>query len=575
MSPRWFAGLFVVIAPAIPAMAQEAKDPLRFVPSRSELVIKVDQPRQTLELIEKHELFQQAQQLAGVKQYYDSTTFQQLYQLVAFFEKQLGKDRHDIVSDLSGGGLVLGARLTEPKGAVLVLQSRDEPSLRRFTDIALDIVAKELERQDSKDRIERKKYKGAEIGLIGPKLAFALADGALIIGSDEKALMQALDAGLGKNAQKSVVQVGDFKDARKSAPKNALAWAWLHLDEIREYPQFKDGLEAASLDPAQVLLFGGLTNLLKRSPYLCASVLRESDTLHRVSIQMPRGRDGMPALAHMIVPAKSDGTLPLLLPPRVVSTSSYYLDLGQYWDKRVDILGEKNAKGLEEGDKNLGKILGGIKLEKLFHAAGPHQRLVFAQQKESPYKVKPGSPFPAVALVVSMRDPQFAKDMNGIFRAAALLATFQVGLTLKEETYKDCELVSYYFNEKKKVENDPKNVRFNFSPTYAACGDQFIMSGTAELARDLIDTIKAESKAKLARQSMRTELFAAGFAEIARGNEDAALTQLILGQALTPKSAMEELAKILAFTERLGSLRLEMNYGTSDFRYDIIWQAKK
>lgn len=575
MSPRWLCGLCVLVASVAPAAAQSAKDPLRFVPGQAEFVLKIDHPRAALEAIEKNDLFQQAQQLAAVGQYYDSGNFQQLYQLVAYFEKQLGKDRHEIVDELSAGGIVLGARLTEPKGAVLILQAKSEPALRRFMGIALDVVEKELERQGAKDGIVRKKYEGCEIGLIGPKLAFAVADGALVIATDEKALTMALDAGLDKNGQKSVLTDADFITARKSAPKNTLAWAWLHLDEIRKYQQFKDGLQAASLDPAQVILFGGLTDLLKRSPYLTASLIRESDTLHKVRVQMPRGRDGMPALAHMILPAEGNGTLPLLLPPRVISSTSYYLDMGEYWDKRVAILGEKNAKGLEDGDKNLTKVLGGIKLEKLFHTAGPHHRLVFAQQKESPYKIKPGNAFPAVALVVSMRDPSFAKDMNGILRSAALLATFQVGLKLKEETYKECELVSYYFDEKKSVENDPKNVRFNFSPTYVACGDQFIMSATAELARDLIDAIKAESKQKPSKASMRTEIFASGAAEIAKASEGAGITQLILSQALSPKAAKEEFANILAFTQRLGSLRLEMNYGPRDFRYDIIWQAKK
>src|SRR5262249_3706413 len=157
-----------------------------------------------------------------------------------------------------------------------------------------------------------------------------------------------------------------------------------------------------------------------------------------------------------------------------------------------------------------------------------------------PYTAKPGAPFPAVALVVDMRDPSFAKDMNAIFRSAALLATFSVGLTLKEETYKECDMVSYHFNEKKKVEFDPQNIRLNFVPTYATVGDQFVMAGTAELARDLIDILKAEQKSRPSTASMRTELFASGIANIGRSNQDAALTQLILGQALPPNAAKKE-----------------------------------
>ena len=77
-----------------------------------------------------------------------------------------------------------------------------------------------------------------------------------------------------------------------------------------------------------------------------------------------------------------------------------------------------------------------------------------ARQKEQPYKIKPATPIPASALVVDMRDPSLSNDMNSIFRSAALLGTFQFGLQLKEETYKNCEMVSYYFSETKKVDGD-------------------------------------------------------------------------------------------------------------------------
>ncbi|HZZ78014.1 MAG TPA: hypothetical protein VFE62_05830 [Gemmataceae bacterium] len=568
---RWLLGLCVLVVATSPAAAQ---DPFRFVPSQAEIVVTVDRTADLVNAIETNELFKDAQKLAGVREAYETTNIQQLYALIGFFEKQLGLKRNEIIEQVSAR-VIFAARVTDKKGAMAVIQAKDAKTLRRFLDVAFDILQQELDRQESKDKVVRKKQGDFEIGQIGSKLSFAISDATLVVATDEKVLKAALDASVGKGEQKSILSVANFIDARKAAPPKALGWAWIHLDEIRKFQNFKDGLNAASLDPLQVLLFGGLTDLLKRSPYLSASLLRESETLHRVSIQMPRGREGMAALAHMILPTPGKGVLSPLMPPRVLSTTSYHLDLGQYWDKRVDILGEKNAKGLEEGSQNLAKVLGGIKLEKLFHAAGPHHRLVFAQQKESPYKVKPGAPFPAVALVVDMRDPSFAKDMNSILRSAALLATFSVGLALKEETYKDCELVSYHFNEKKKVDFDPTNIRFNFTPTYVTCGDQFIMSGTAELARDLIDVLKSERKGQPGTASMRSEAFASGLVNLARTNQDLLMTQLILAQALPPNTAKKEVEAIFNYLDRLGSVRLEMNYGANDFRYDIIWQAKK
>jgi hypothetical protein len=174
-----------------------------------------------------------------------------------------------------------------------------------------------------------------------------------------------------------------------------------------------------------------------------------------------------------------------------------------------------------------------------------------------------------------MRDQSFAKDMNSIFRAGAILATFSYGLNLRETMHSECDLVSYYFSETKKVEGDLTNVRFNFSPSYAAVGNYLVMSSTAELARDLIDTLKIEKPAKASAASMRTQVHASGLAEVIKANEDSILTQLILSQALPPKAAKTELRTILDWVERLGSLRVEQTYGGTDFRYDILWQAKK
>ena len=206
---------------------------------------------------------------------------------------------------------------------------------------------------------------------------------------------------------------------------------------------------------------------------------------------------------------------------------------------------------------------------------GTHHRVVVTQPKERPYKIQPSQPLPSFALVVDMRDATFAKDMNTIFRSGALVATYNFGLSLKETTHHDCELFSYYFSETKKVEGDPTNIRFNFSPTYVTVGNQMVMSSTAELARDLIDALKAEKPAKANPSSMRTNLQASGFAEVIKANEDGILTQLILSQALPPNTAKAELRTIIAWVEQLGRLRVEQTYGVSDFRYDILWQAKR
>ena len=64
------------------------------------------------------------------------------------------------------------------------------------------------------------------------------------------------------------------------------------------------------------------------------------------------------------------------------------------------------------------------------------------------------------------------------------------------------------------IASDPDGIRFNFTPTYVTVGDQFVMSATAELARDLIDALKAQKQQKASKATMRTQLYASGLNDI-------------------------------------------------------------
>src|SRR5205807_1969536 len=123
---------------------------------------------------------------------------------------------------------------------------------------------------------------------------------------------------------KSILQNPIFAEANKQAPAKALAWAWANLEEARKNPMFKSGLDAAALDPGQVVLVGGLVDMLRRSPYVAAAATREGNDF-RLGITMPKGREGMAPVKHMILAPDGAGTLPPLLPPRTLSSTSYYL----------------------------------------------------------------------------------------------------------------------------------------------------------------------------------------------------------------------------------------------------------
>ena len=93
---------------------------------------------------------------------------------------------------------------------------------------------------------------------------------------------------------------------------------------------------------------------------------------------------------------------------------------------------------------------------------------------------------PAFAFASSMRAPEFAQAMNAILRTVALLTAGQAKLQLVEETIDGVKLVGYRFPEKGSLPNDPQNLRFTFSPCFAAVDDQFFVASTLELGREMI-----------------------------------------------------------------------------------------
>jgi len=573
MRPQLIVTLVLAVLIPVAARADGPKDPLRFIPAQADVVGKIENPRALLKAVQNHDLVQEALKIAGVRELYDSTNFRRLYQLIAYFEKELGKDRYELLDALTGGGVVAAAKIGEPAAGVFVIQAKDEQLLQQFVTRSLALAEKELARLEVKEPIQKATYEGIETFRFGPVKA-AIVDGALLLATSDKVLHHILDGHVGKKPVEKIAASRTFSEAKKNIPAGAHAWGWLNLETVRSLPGFKTGFEAGVQDPNVTILFGGIIDVFKRAPYMTASLSQQKSDW-QISLQMPRGQDGMGGIAKMVVPEKGAGTLPLLQPPRTFASLSYFMDLGQFWEHRAKIFNEKQVQELDKVEKESGKFLGGVKLGTLLNQMGSHQRVVFATPEKPPYKTVPATKIPAFAVVLDMRDPQFAKSMNFILRGVALIGSVaSSGMKMVEEEYGGSKMVCYYFQEGKPFANDPNGIRFNFSPCFAPVGDQLMMSSTVELGKNLIDEIQRGSKDTAQPATMRTRLYAGGAAQALRSTEDQVMTQLILTQALPPGAAREEVRKIIALVERAGSLGFEINYGQNDFRFDVKWQTK-
>jgi hypothetical protein len=204
--------------------------------------------------------------------------------------------------------------------------------------------------------------------------------------------------------------------------------------------------------------------------------------------------------------------------------------------------------------------------------AGPYYRFVAAHQSKVDYKTTPKISIPAFALVLEMREPEaFAKSMETVLRGVALLAGSQVNLRIVEEKYKDCKLIGYRFPEDQPLKGDVNDLRFNFMPCFTRVGDQFVVSSTVELCRELVDLIQKEGSMPTRGQASatRASLFGPGAAAYLQTIEDLLVTQTTLDRAETPVEARQQIKGLFDLVRGLGELTLESRFHGKSFQYDV------
>ena len=565
----------LILISGSPVRAEAPPDPLRLVSDQADLIIEMKSPRRVLQTYMSLESVKSLLELEPFQEIYDSTNARRFYQLVAYFEKELDAKWPELMDRLAGGGAAIGLKFgPNPPPTLLVIQGKDEALLAKFEQLALKLVEQELARQESKERLEKGSYRDIETVRIGKEFNAATIGSALLLANSEEALKSAIDL-YRDSTKKSLAGSPLIAEARKLIGHDPLAHVWLNMESVRKTPQAKDIFTLPRNENLLTVVFGGWLDVAGRSPYLTAGLYQDGKEPGYV-IRMPRGREGSSeGISVHVPPANAPGPRPLLEPKNVMLSSSYYLDIGKFWEDRAKLFNEKNLKEFEEFDKNSGRFLLGTRFSKIVTQLGPYQRFVAVHQGKAGYSITPRQSIPSFALVAEMRDPEkFTKAINPVLRTAGFLASTvgEFKLKLVEEKHGPYALVGYRFPEDSKVKGYEKDFLFNFSPCFVSVGNQFVASSTIELAHELIDILEKEGKtpaASCGSVAVRTKIYGEGGAEYLQGIQDVLLAQTILDRAAAPESARGQVKAFLDWVRKLGVIQTEVTYGAQDFKYDI------
>lgn len=578
-NPLFLGGLACLLLWVPPARAETSPSPLRLIPADADLLVEIKNVRQIHDLVLELDFVRELKKFPSTREFFNSTQARRFFQLLAYYEKEMGASYPDLLESLTGGGVALGVKFgTNPPSLLLAIQGKDEKRTKQFTDLALKILEQELQRQEAKRKPEKIVLGEIDATRIGPDIFLATVGSAVLISNRDSALQQGLDLARGRGGR-SLADVESVQQAYRLLPPDLLAGFWVNMETVRKAPGAA-AFYKTPRDAPLVVTIAPYLDVLGRAPFVCAGVARSPEGVV-ATVRAPSGREGMGAELPLHMPPNSEATgiRPLLAPRGVLYSDSHYFDLSRLWNDRDKLFKKEAVKVLEDLNNNTGKIpLTGLQLDKILTAAGPYHRAVVVNQPRVGYKIRPKTPIPAFAMVFEMRDPvAFSRSMEVALRGAAFLAGNQVGLRLAEQRYKGINLVGYRFPEDRPLLVDVNNIRYNFSPCYSAVGNQFFLSSTIELGRELIDLLQAEAKTKPQKiqSTSQVRIFSGGIAEILQLFEEQLVTQAILDQALPAKEARVQVKAFIELLRKQGVLNLDSTFEENETRLEIRIQGDK
>lgn len=499
---------------------------------------------------------------------------------LGFVELGLGQTWQTLVQDLLSGGVYVAID-GDTKQAVLLVRAKDAESLDRIRTRALKLAGDDATRKGQPNPFETKPHRGvttykvdrAHLATFGPWLFASEA---------ESAVHRLIDRGL-DGAPQSLAQSTAFAAAHANRPRDAIAWAFLRIDQLRDSGLAPGLKQAATDNPAAELLVGGVLANLQKTSHVTVE-LRLTDAGLALALATPHQRDWVPEPRQFFFgPAGQGAAPPPLSVPGRLAVLRTWRDVGGMWAAAPDLFDEKVNGELAQANSNLSTILGGKDFgQDVLQSLGAELQIVAAKpvyEKDAP---TPTIKLPAFGAVARLRDPDSAKRLWKVM-FQTLIGFINIGggmnglplLEMELEKVDDVQFVSGQYSppEKKAGDNAAVGIHYNFTPTLAVVGDQLVLASSRHLAIDLARAIRsAETQRPTANlPAVNTELTIDGDAavELLHANREQLVAQNMLEKGHDRAAADREIGFALQLADLLEQFGLRLLADDQSLRLEL------
>lgn len=488
----------------------------------------------------------------------------------------LGTTPEKALLDLVGGGLVLAVEPGTPPRVVLIATPVDPAFPARLQDAATRLARADAAAKGRPDPVIRSDHRGVGTYALGPRAAYAIVDGALVVADSVEGLRAIIDRSIDRPDPAKTLAGDPLWQARRRAhlAGDATAWALARLDRIRKIdPKFLAIPER--VNPLATILFADWVEGLRKARWFSADLTWTAERL-AASLTLPTPPGGYSESLRRFLPARGKGAPAPAFPRGTILSVSLWRDLASLWEVRSDLFAPEVVQGFAQLDTFAGTFFGGRDFGTgVLGAIGADWRLVVARQDSSKLDPMPDDKLPAFALIADLKpdDEDFAVRLNSAFQSFVGLANLGAAQTkapplmLGSETVDGVAIATSRFLKPRggpKAADpkaaDPKaagpvHSRHNFSPSTAQVGDRFVVGSGIGLVRDLIPALKQPAPPTDA--TIRAEADGGELAALLGENRARLVMQNMLGKGNDRPRAEAEVDFLARLVRALGRGSLE------------------
>lgn len=471
-------------------------------------------------------------------------------------EKQIGMDLWTVGRKLLGNRIALAAYPkpnSQQPNVVAIIRVKDAATLaklREQVEPLLEFAGATIKKSEI--------GKGVELITINGNAFLAITD-QWIAASNNLDLLTKTVTLISDERGKSLAQDEAYQSMSRKMETKHLGHVFVNTGTLAKATGGRFGLPKKMDNPLASLLVGGILELAVRSPYAGLTLDVDED-----QFVLSAGVDGKQSelgetYAPFFAKPPETGTRPIPALPELIGGVTIYRDFADWYGHREELLQPQILPGFDKFEAGLANILPGKDFgEDVLPQIGKNFTFVAARQDYSHLDGKPGVKLPGFAVIFELGRPdEGAETFQLFFQTLSAILNLQAGQQgrkpwlLESETYKDVKVT--FGRYLKKPTGDRLPLVFNFMPASARVGDNFIISSSVDMCRNLIDELKKPKSKKRVDQNLHLEFHFDPFANIIEANQEFFQAQRVQ-QGRTAEEAKQDISAILNLLRYFKSL---------------------